>query len=277
MAEQPDLGVTWEQQIRPWITSASLQKTPSVVVRYFPGGESREELFALYQGAQGEFTIAFAKTREINAQSFSNTFIHELQQTPPSIPIDLKTININTRQALSLISDTNLFLTQRPKSWELLAQMAHGGSIFILSKDSSYLYQGPIDPRGGSTISRIIERLTKIRSLLAKSQSQQVFEFPAVKQLTQWRFCRALIQGDERLSIYLLSIGADPNKDPRFPETPIEHAIRGGFKSLLNTLLKLGADPTAKTSEGATPLELASEANNHWAIPIIQASIQSNK
>jgi hypothetical protein len=277
MAQQPDLGVAWESQIRPWVSGISKKAVPEVIVRYFPGDESREELFAIYKNLQGDFTIAFAKTREINAQAFSNTFIHELQQTPPAIPVELKVLESNRRIGRLVLSDSEFFIQQKPQSWKLLAQMGHGGLIFVSRQGSSYLYEGPIDSRGGPAVAKVLSLLTKMRTLMAKTKAVSVFEFPSVKQLTQWRFCRALIQGNEPLSLYLLSIGADPNKDPRFPESPIDHAIRNGHKRLLSTLLSLGADPEVKSDEGLTPIELARESNGQWAIPMLQASIESRK
>lgn len=276
-AQQSDIGIAWEQQIRPWVSAIPQMKAPEVLIRFFPGGESREELFALYINSRGESVAAFARTREINAQAFSNTFINELHQSPPSIPIELKAQKIDRHSASQLVADVDLYLQRRPESWKMLAQMGHGGSFFVSTKDSSFLYEGPVDSRSSAEVARLISRVSKIRTLLEKSRSVQLFEFPALKQLTQWRFCRALMQGDVQLSIYLLSLGADPNRDPRFPETPIEHAIRGGHKELLSVLLNLGADPEAKTSDGLTPVELALETKNQWAVPLLQSSTQGHK
>jgi hypothetical protein len=277
LAQQPDLGLTWESQIRPWVSGASRKQIPEAIVRFFPGGESREELFVIYMNPHGGFTIAFAKTREINAQAFSNIFIYDLHQTPPAIPVELKVIESNKRTGRALLSGAESFIQHKPHSWDLMAQMGHGGQIFVSIAGSSYLYQGPTDSRGGPAVAKAVSILAQMHILFSKTKATQVFEFPSVKQLTQWRFCRALIQGNEPLALYLLSIGADPNKDPRFPESPIEHAVRKGYKRLLRTLLNLGADPEVKSDEGLNLIEIARKTNNLWAIPILQDSIDSRK
>jgi ankyrin repeat protein len=90
--------------------------------------------------------------------------------------------------------------------------------------------------------------------------------------MTQWRFNRALLNGDDGLAIYLLSIGASPNKDSHFFESPVEQAILRGKKVLFDALVVHGADVNAKTSDGLSLAEFAKENKASWALDILKGS-----
>jgi hypothetical protein len=111
--------------------------------------------------------------------------------------------------------------------------------------------------------------LQGIRRRMRRIPGFLIYDYPALPELTQWRFSRAVIQGNEPLAIHLLSLGADPNKDPRFWFTPVEAAILGDHRNLLEALIKKGADLEQRTAEGKTPVELAKSLHKRWAILLL--------
>ncbi|GEM_PF-3975917 len=266
-ARATDLGVKWEAQLRPWVPGVQKELQPDAVIRYFPGGGAREELLALYEVMPNEFVILLAETREINAQAYENVLRAVNVEAP--IPVRIRTRHLSKVEGSRFRNVLRSFLLSQPPSWKWLAQMGHGGSLFGSTKDSNYLYEGPIDVRSEKAVSSVYREVAAIHKLLRPIRPISLFEFPQVKELIQWRFMRALIQGDEPLAIHLLSLGASPNKDSPFFQTPVEYAIGGNLPRLLEALVNRGADLQEPTSGGSLPLEFAIELKAKWAYPFL--------
>lgn len=266
-----DLAFTWERQIRPWVQDVAIEKAPLLVVRQMPEDGPQEDLLVFYEGKDGRVIFAWARSREITAQSLSNMYKHEMGMPLPPIPIELRvgTIAKNTVDALFLGAET--FLKERPKSWEEMATTGHAGSLCVLKGSVVHVFEGPFDPKSEPVVARLARQLDSFRKSVRTINSFKVFEFPQTEKMIQWRFNRALLNGDEYLAIYLLSLGANPNKDPRFFESPLEQAIMRGKKALFDALIVHGADTTVTTSDGVSLVDYAKKYKAPWALSILES------
>jgi len=71
------------------------------------------------------------------------------------------------------------------------------------------------------------------------------------------RLIGAVLRGDKRRVVELLSMGYDPNLQDWDGDTALHYACREGDIEMVELLLRHGADPDIENNEGETPLAVA--------------------
>ena len=268
-ALEKDIALAWEQQVRSWIPGVPKEKSPVLLFRLLEEAGRQEDMFAIYEGTSKNLILAWARSREVNAQSIFNMYRYEVGSPVPPIPIELRYVSLDKETFDALVKAEAGFIKTKPKSWDDLAETGHAGSIFAFGDALSHVFDGPIPAKSEPTVSKLFSLITRLQKRMQTAPSCRVYEFPQTEKMTQWRFNRALMNGEEGLAIYLLSIGASPDKDLRFFESPLEQAIIRENKALFEALVKHGANTKAPTSTGLTIEEFAKKSKATWALEIL--------
>lgn len=268
VAEQ-DIAIAWEKQVRTWVQGIPRDKPPLLLLRLLEKVEHEEDLFALYQGADGGYLLAWARSREISAQAIFNMYKNEGRSAVPPVPIELRCLAIDKEAFNQLAKSGTGFLTTKPRSMEELASMGHAGSLFASRDGLSHAFEGVVARGVEPSVSRLFTLAERFKKQTKGTQGFRVYDFPQTKEMTQWRFNRALMNGEEGLAVYLLSIGANPDKDPRFFESPLEQSVVRNMRKLFEALIRHEANLAAPTSDGLTIEAFSRKSKASWALKIL--------
>jgi hypothetical protein len=271
-APEQDIALKWEQQVRPWVHGVAAEKPPLLLLRLMDEVGPQEDMLSVYQGRDGKLVFAWARSREVTAQSIFNMYKYKIEKPAPPIPVELRVGPLGKEAFRSLLKACADFIEAKPKSWDELVLTGHAGSVFAYREGVSFSFQGPTHPKSEPTVAKLSLQIRQVQKGMKVFLSNEVYEFPQTEEMTQWRFNRALMNGVERRAIYLLSIGASPNKDPHFFESPLEQSVLHGSKALFEALIKHGANTKITTSTGSTLEEFANKHNAPWASMLLRKS-----